>query len=129
MNVYHKDGSQAPADRIFVFGSNLSGFHGAGAARAANKFYGAEWGVAEGLTGRSYALPTVKENIAGPLPLSEISKHVKEFCEFTKKNPDKKFFVTRVGCVLAGYTDADIAGMFKRAINCSFAEQWKEYLE
>lgn len=126
---YHTDGGQPPEDRIFVFGSNLSGIHGGGGARAAHKFYGAEWGVGVGLTGRSYALPTVKHDIEGPLPLGDILTYAYEFCEFTRKNLDKKFFVTRVGCVLARYSDKDIAPMFISAVNCSFAEEWKEHLE
>src|SRR5690606_613349 len=126
-NVYHKDGSAPPEDRIFVFGSNLSGIHGGGAARAAHQFYGAEWGVAEGLTGRCYALPTVNKNISGSLYLKDIRENVETFVKVTQEHPELKWFVTRVGCVLAGYTNADIAPMFRGAINCSFAEQWKDY--
>lgn len=128
MHQFHIDGSQAADHEIFVFGSNLSGIHGGGAAKAAHKFYGAEWGVGEGLTGRSYALPTVQKEIRGKLPLEDIKAAVNRFVEFTKANPDMQFFVTRVGCVLAGYSDDVIAPMFKDAINCNFAEDWAEYL-
>ena len=129
MSRYHKDGSAPAENQIFVFGSNLSGIHGGGAAKAAHNFYGAAWGVAEGLTGQSYALPTVKKNIAGPLPLADIQAAVNRLLQHAATHPESQFFVTRIGCVLAGYTNADIAPMFKDAPdNCSFPEPWKPYL-
>lgn len=133
---YHVDG-KAPrvnakdADSTyFVFGSNLAGIHGAGAARAALEKYGAEVGNGKGFQGKSYAIPTKDENIK-TLPLSEIAKYVSEFVKVTNENPDKKFFVTRVGCVLAGYSDREIAPMFagSNPENTNFAEEWQEYLE
>ena len=66
--IYHPDGSAPAPDQVFVFGSNLSGIHGGGAAQAAHELYGARWGVAEGRTGRCYAIPTVRARIAGPPP-------------------------------------------------------------
>ena len=98
-------------------------------AKAAHNFYGAAWGVAEGITGQSYALPTVKKNIAGPLPLADIQAAVNRLLHHAATHPESQFFVTRIGCVLAGYTNADIAPMFKDAPdNCSFPEPWKTYL-
>lgn len=126
---FHKDGSKPAENQIFVFGSNLSGIHGKGAAKTALIFYGAKWGVAEGPTGMSYALPTVKKNISGPRELVEIQRSVDIFLLFAKHTPNTEFFVTRVGCGLAGYSDAQIAPMFKNAPdNCSFAEEWSEFL-
>lgn len=125
--TFHEDMIQAPKDSIFVFGSNLAGFHGAGAAWAARQFYGAELGVGEGLTGRSYAIPTKDMNIK-TLPIEEVVKAVRRFVIYTHQNPDKQFFVTRVGCGLAGFTDEQIAPMFYGAINCSFANEWREFL-
>lgn len=126
---YHVDGCQAQAGEIFVFGSNLSGIHGAGAARAAHRFYGAEIGVGIGPTGRSYAIPTVNERISGTLPLDRITEYVHEFKEYARANPDKTFFVTAIGCGIAGYTHAQIAPLFKDAPdNCDFPEPWKAYL-
>jgi len=126
---YHADGSAPKAGQVFVFGSNLSGIHGGGAARAAHKLYGAVWGVGEGPTGESYALPTVREHIAGPLPLSEIQAAVERFLTHAHHNPESSFLVTRVGCVLAGYSDADIAPMFRDApANCSLPDTWRSLL-
>jgi hypothetical protein len=129
MKEYHTDGTIPSGKEIFVFGSNLSGIHGAGAARAAMDFYGAEWGVGIGRTGESYAIPTKSEGITRTLSLLEILPFVEDFVSYTQKNPDLKFWVTRVGCGLAGHYDGDIAPMFFGAINCSFPEEWKEYLE
>lgn len=126
----HVDGSKPTETQIFVFGSNLSGYHGGGAARAAHDLYGAEWGVAEGLTGRSYALPTVDYHIAGPLSLEKIAEAVGRFLAFAALHPDLEFFVTRVGCGLAGHRDADVAPMFRTAPqNCSLPDVWLTYFK
>lgn len=135
---YHVDGEQ-PQHSVFVFGSNLSGVHGAGAAKLARDNYGAEIGIAEGLIDLSYAIPTIDWYEPGapkqtPLTLSEINEHVQRFkCVATTHSRDKaplKFFVTRVGCGLAGYKDSEIAPMFKNSpTNCSFAEQWMAWTE
>lgn len=127
---YHADGSPANVDQVFVFGSNLSGIHGRGAARAAHKLYGAAWGVAEGRTGSAYAIPTVKAQIAGPLTLEEIGAAVLRFIDYASANPDAEFLVTRVGCVLAGHSDEDIAPMFADApLNCSLPDTWRDLIE
>lgn len=100
---------------IFVFGSNLRGLHGAGAARYAWEHYGAVMGVGEGLTGQSYALPTCSAP-GVPLSLEDIKMHVDEFLKWAKfaetALPGEHILVTRVGCGFAGYTDAEIAPMF-----------------
>lgn len=127
--VYHIDGTSPHDNWVFVFGSNLSGYHGGGAAAAAHVLYGAKWGKAEGLSGRSYALPTVKEFIAGPLGVDEIRLHVEKFLQFANDHSELSFFVTRVGCGLAGHQDEDIAPMFRDApLNCSLPLTWKPYL-
>jgi hypothetical protein len=115
---------------VFVFDSNLSGYHGGGAARAAHQLYGAEWGVAEGATGRSYAIPTVQHGIAGPLTVSEIAGAVERFVAHAQRNPESKFLVTRVGCGLAGHRDFDIAPMFSDApLNCSLPDAWAAHIQ
>ena len=98
---------------IFVFGSNLAGIHGAGAALAALKF-GAALGVGVGLKGQTYAIPTKDVKIK-PLHFKEIEKYVIEFYEFARKNQDLTFLVTEVGCGLAGNSYEDIAPMFLEA--------------
>lgn len=92
---------------IFVFGSNLAGIHGAGAAAYAVKHYGAEYGVGEGITGRAYALPTKDEKLKA-LPLDKIEQHMTRFLLFVEKNPILHFNLTPVGCGLAGYKRRDI---------------------
>jgi hypothetical protein len=100
--------------RIFVFGSNRAGIHGAGAALTAKKKYGARQHVGEGLQGNSYAIPTKDERIE-TLPLVEIRKGVDRFLAFARSRHDLSFFVTRIGCGLAGYSDTDIGPMFAGA--------------
>lgn len=109
---------------IFVFGSNLAGRHGAGAALFARQYHGAIYGQGIGLQGGSYAIPTKDRNIK-TLPLTEISKYVDEFLAFAKSRSDLEFFVTRIGCGLAGYKDKDIAPMFKnKTSNVKLPEGW-----
>ena len=123
----HKDGIQPYEDEVFVFGSNLAGIHGAGAAKQAIK-YGAKYGQGIGLSGRTYAIPTKDDNIQ-TLPLSEIEVHVENFVKFSTDNPETTFFLTRIGCGLAGYKDSDIAPMFEGCGgNCIFPEQWETFL-
>jgi len=124
---FHKDGTLPTKTEIFVFGSNLAGRHGAGAAAIAASKFLAEGGKGVGYAGRSYAIPTKDVNI-DTMPLREIAPYVKAFVKFTQEHPHLTFFVTRIGCVLAGYKNSQIAPMFKGAINCSFAEEWKPYL-
>lgn len=124
---FHKDGTQPRHGEVFVFGSNLAGRHGAGAAKAALKF-GAKMGVGVGLSGMTYAIPT-KDEYLRTLPLNIIELYVDRFNRFTLQYPEVEFFVTRVGCGLAGYTDKDIAPMFRGASgNCNFSEEWKRFV-
>lgn len=113
--------------KIFVFGSNLAGIHGAGAARTAWQEYGAIFGQGFGPQGGSYGIPTKDENIE-TLPLNKIQKYVDAFIQYAKLNPELTFNVTRVGCGLAGYTDDDIGPMFKNAPdNCILPAGWRNY--
>jgi len=94
-------------NEIFVFGSNLSGNHGGGAARVAFDKFGANWGQGVGLQGKSYAIPTMQGGVA------TIRPYVDKFIAFAKDNPDKHFLVTRIGCGIAGFNDAEIAPLFR----------------
>ena len=96
---------------IFVFGSNLAGRHGKGAALDAKNIYGAQTGVGQGLTGKAYALPTKGKSLE-KLGLDEIKTYVDEFLNFAEKNSDKIFYVTSFGTGLAGNKVEDIAKMF-----------------
>jgi hypothetical protein len=113
---------------IFVFGSNLAGRHGAGAAKYAVDNHGAVYGIGRGLQNSCYAIPT-KDWAIQTLPLTEIKKSVDEFIEFAKMHSELLFDITRIGCGLAGYTDNQIAPMFKNApLNCRMPEEWAEFL-
>src|SRR5664280_3598602 len=93
--------SQSPTtDAVFVFGSNLAGCHGKGAALYARQHRGAIYGQGEGLQGRSYAIPT-KVAAIRTLPLDAIASHVARFVEFARANPQLRFEVTAIGCGLA----------------------------
>ena len=102
-------------NEIFVFGSNLSGIHGAGAARMAKLLWGAKWGNPAGLQGRTYAIPTKDKGHKRTLSLEEIKPFVDEFIEFAKENPKLIFLVTDVGCGLAMIRPKDMAPLFKAA--------------
>lgn len=104
-----------PNREIFVFGSNLSGIHGAGSAAEALKNHGAIWGQGVGIQGNSYAIPTKSKNVYSTLKLSVIKEYVDEFLEFAKSNQDMTFNVVKIGCGLAGYKESDIAPLFAGA--------------
>lgn len=129
MRRYHEDNTYAPNGEIFVFGSNLAGRHGAGAARAAFEIGGAQWGRGRGLTGWTYAIPTKDERI-NTRNIYDVVKEIDDFVVFTQDNPGIMFFITRIGCGLAGFKDEQIAPLFKNCgKNCSFPENWKEWLK
>jgi len=114
--------------RVFVFGSNTRGAHGAGAARYAVEHHGAIMGLGDGLQGNSYAVPT-KDMYIKTLSLKVIEKYVIKFLQFAYEHDEMEFDVTRIGCGLAGYTDKDMAPLFVGAPkNCWFAEAWKPWL-
>ncbi|MBR4533207.1 MAG: hypothetical protein IKO85_01490 [Bacteroidaceae bacterium] len=98
-------------NEIFVFGSNLAGAHGGGAAWVAHEYFGAIWGQGVGLQGRSYAIPTMHGGVEA------IKPYVDEFIEFAKNHPEYKFLVTRIGCGIAGFRDEEIAPLFADAID------------
>lgn len=129
--TYHRDPSLPEgAGWVFVFGSNRLGVHGKGAAAVARRLFGAAPGVAEGRTGDAYAIPTKAHWRADGLPLVEILGHVAGFIAYATAHQDVRFFVTRVGCGLAGHRDQDIAPMFRRApANCSLPDVWRPFIE
>ncbi len=100
--------SLAP-NEIFVFGSNLAGAHGGGAARVAYKKFGAVWGQGVGLQGQSYGIPTMHGGV------DRIQPYVDEFIIFAEDHPELNFLVTRIGCGIAGFKDSEIAPLFERA--------------
>lgn len=99
------------SNQIFVYGSNLMGFHGGGAAKVAMNYFGAVWGQGVGLQGQSYAIPTMQVGV------ETIKPYVDDFISFAKNNPDLTFFVTRIGCGIAGFRAKEIAPPFAEAID------------
>jgi hypothetical protein len=113
---------------IFVFGSNLGGRHGRGAAQDALRKYGAIYGQGVGRQGMSYGIPT-KDGKLNVLSLERIRRHVSDFIGYALVYPDLNFKVTRIGTGLAGYKDEEIAPMFEFApSNCIFDFVWARYL-
>lgn len=96
-------------NEIFVFGSNLAGAHGGGAAYTAYRKFGAIWGQGVGLQGQSYAIPTMQGGV------DTIRPYVDEFIAFAKVHPELTFLVTRVGCGIAGFTNEEISPLFSEA--------------
>ena len=103
-------------NEVFVFGSNLSGRHGKGAAKTALG-WGAKWGQAAGIQGRTYGIPTKDASIRRTLTIEEIKPFVDEFIEFAKANKKLTFLVTEIGCGLAGLKPKEVAPLFKEAVN------------
>ncbi len=110
-------------NEIFVFGSNLAGAHGGGAARAALNRFGAVWGQGVGLQGQSYAIPTMQGGV------ETIKPYVDEFIDFARQHPELKFLVTRIGCGIAGFRDEEIAPLFTAAIEVENVILPKEFVE
>ena len=98
-------------NEIFVFGSSLQGYHGGGAARLAMNQWGAVWGQGTGLQGQTYAIPTMQGGIG------TIRPYIDQFIKFAQNDPERTFLVTEIGCGIAGFRPADIAPLFKNAIN------------
>lgn len=102
--------SELKENEIFVFGSNLAGSHGGGAARLAYARFGAVWGEGVGLHGQTYAIPTMQGGV------ETIAPYVDEFIDFARQHPQLKFLVTRIGCGIAGFKDEEIAPLFRNAL-------------
>lgn len=116
MRITPDDIKKLEQGQIFVFGSNLSGRHGKGAAKTALG-WGAKWGQVSGLQGRTYGIPTKDASIRRTLTVIEIKPFVDEFIEFAKNNTNMTFLVTEIGCGLAGHKQKDIAPLFINAVN------------
>ena len=115
--------SELKENEIFVFGSNLAGAHGGGAARLAYKRFGAVWGEGVGLHGQTYAIPTMQGGV------ETIKPYVDAFIRFAKAHSQLKFLVTRIGCGIAGFRDEEIAPLFTDAINVENIILPKEFVE
>ncbi len=96
-------------NEIFVFGSNLAGMHGGGAARTARLYFGAVLGNGDGPQGQSYAIPTMQGGV------DTIKPYVDKFIAYAKAHPELTFLVTPIGCGIAGFSPSDIAPLFSKA--------------
>lgn len=114
--------SKLAPNEVFVFGSNLEGMHGGGAALTAYKKFGAVWGQGTGLQGQSYGIPTMQGGV------ETIKPYVDEFIDFARKHPDLRFLVTPIGCGIAGFKPSQIASLFKEAKNIFNIYLPKEFL-
>ena len=114
--VTHEKIMKLEPGQIFVFGSNQSGRHGKGAAKQALT-WGAIWGQAEGLQGRTYGIPTKDKSVRRVLSVTEIKPYVDRFIEFAKNHPELTFLTTEIGCGLSKYKPKDIAPLFEEAVN------------
>ena len=110
-------------NEIFVFGSNLAGAHGGGAARVAFKYFGAVMGQGVGLQGQSYAIPTMQGGV------ETIKPYVDEFIQFAVEHPEYKFLVTRIGCGIAGFWPDEIAPLFIDALDIENVILPKDFAE
>ena len=118
-----------PEDTIFVFGSNLAGTHQGGAAKTAHLHFGAMKGVGRGWSGQSFAIPTMNEHLQ-QMPLSQIQHYIDDFKIYTKNHPKMKYFITSVGCGVAGYKVEEIAPMFKGiSRNVIFPVSFRPFVE
>lgn len=113
----------------FVFGSNLAGIHGAGAAKLAHEVFGAQMYKASGPQGASYAIPTKDATIRFALTIDQIRPYVDEFIEFARLRPLHTFYVTEIGCGLAGFFPSQIAPLFRDTVDvpsiCLPARFWE----
>ena len=104
--------SKLKQNEVFVFGSNKAGNHVGGAARVAVEKFGAIMGHGEGLQGQSYAIPTLDEQM-DKVSTEELTRSVRRFADYTRYNTDKVFYVTKIGCGIAGFSVEEIVEVFK----------------
>lgn len=128
---YHNENTttELPDNTVFVFGSNMAGQHHDGAARVAAHYFGALHGVARGWMGQSFAIPTLNEHLQS-MPLSQIAHYVQDFKIYTENHPKQSYFVTALGCGMAGYKVSEIAPLFKGiSHNVILPESFKPYVD
>ena len=101
---------QLKPNEVFVFGSNVNGYHGGGAALTALQKLGAIWGQGEGLQGQSYGIPTMEG-------IDSMKAAIERFILFAKEHRELIFLVTPIGCGIAGYKPEEVAPFFRSAID------------
>ena len=124
-----RDSKDIADNGVFVFGSNEAGIHGSGAANLARKKFGARLGFGFGHMGESFAIPT-KDWFIQTLPLEVIDFYVRRFLAYASENRHLEFYVTKIGCGLAGYTEKDIGPLFKKVTkNVILPKEFCEYTQ
>ena len=123
MNYTPENITSLGQDEVFVFGSNLAGHHSGGAARVAMDKFGAVWGKGVGIQGQSYAIPTMQGGV------DTIKPYVDDFIELAREWDQTTFYVTRIGCGIAGFTDEEIAPLFKEALKLYNVRLPKSFVE
>lgn len=124
MNSTPENITELQPDDVFCFGSNALGEHYGGAARYAYDHFGAIWGRGEGIQGQSYAIPTLSKAMK-PYSISMLERITGTFIYYAKQHPEKTFLLTKVGCGIAGFSEAEIAPLFKYAPrNVVKPERW-----
>jgi hypothetical protein len=112
-------------NQVFVFGSNLAGLHGGGAAADAARLFAARNGVGEGMTGQCYAIPTLDTDFE-KRTIDHIAESVRRFLQYAKAYPELEFIVTPIGTGIAGFRHEEIAPLFQGApTNCKLPEEWQ----
>ena len=102
-------------NEVFVFGSNMNGNHYGGAARIAYDRFGASWGVGEGETGMTYAIPTLNKNME-KVTGQQLSGSISRFITYCENHPEKDFYLTKIGCGIAGWSICEVAEIFFEAL-------------
>ena len=124
-NWFGKELFAQGTSNVFVFGANILGKHGAGAAKFAHLYCGAQYGCGFGLQGNSFAIPT-KDELLRTLSLDVIAQHVRQFLYFVQQNPHLTFYLSPIGTGLAGYQHHHIAPLFSDAPrNLVLPDVWK----
>lgn len=108
-------------NEVFVFGSNMNGNHAGGAAFVAQERFGAEWGCSEGLRGQSYAIPTLNRNME-KVTRKQLHVSFVIFIDCVIKHPEKVFYLTKIGCGIAGWNIYEVATIFFDALFLSELE-------
>ncbi|MHA3104569.1 hypothetical protein [Acinetobacter sp. ANC 3791] len=128
---YHDESiiKSLPEDTVFVFGSNLAGEHNDGAARIAQLFFGAMTGIGRGWSGQSFAIPTLNEHLQ-QMPISQIAHYIEDFKIYAQNHLTTQYFITALGCGIAGYQVSEIAPLFQGiSSNVIFPESFRPYVE
>jgi len=103
---------------VFVYGANPEYRHGKGAALTAMHQFGAIYGKPGGLQGQSYGIVTkeLRYKTHPPVTLAQVREGIRRFVAFSQTRPDLVFYVTKIGCGLAGFRVEEIARIFHQEI-------------